>query len=145
MLFSPSLSWTVSCSILCMALVLLLLHTALKWPVLLHSVQVFPYARYCLWGMAVTTVSACLFHGHLCVSSGTVLVYIFDTFILSNSFAFVRLFMTADWAFCAPTLFAHANTFWLSFIFVSSKIISPSISVSFKPCMDCSFSCLSSS
>ena len=94
------------------------------------------------FGMAATEISACLFCGCLClcVTSWTVLVCIFDTFILSNSFASVRLLMTAYWALCTSTLLAQANTFSLvtvpfSFTFVSSHIIFPSKSVSFKLCM----------
>ena len=46
--------------------------------------------------------------------------------------------MMVDWALCASTVLAKDNTFSLvisvfSFIFVCSQIISPNISVSFRP------------
>ena len=47
-MFSLATPWTASCSTSFMALVLLLLHTAQKWPNLLHSVHIFLYARHCL-------------------------------------------------------------------------------------------------
>ena len=51
MLFSSVLSWAAPCCISFMALALLLLHTTLKWPILLHSVHLFPKAGYCLRGL----------------------------------------------------------------------------------------------
>ena len=150
MLFSMALSWTVSCPTFLMA-----------W----SSCKPFWSGQfYCTLctsshlpgifsGVAATTIistsvlwaslSACFFWD-------CVLHMLFETLILSNSFASVILLMTADCALCALTLFAQANTFVLmmipfSFTFVSFLIISPNISVSFKPYMNCSFSCLSSS
>ena len=84
-------------------------------PASAHCSEVANFTTFCAdlpicqalsWGMAATTISACLFHGHLClcISSETVLVYVFQHFILFNSFALVRLLMTADWALCASTL-----------------------------------------
>ena len=135
MLFSSTLSWTASCSTSFMTLALLLLHIALKCPILLHSVHVFPYAGHCLgrWLLPqclhicfVGIVVCMCFPGlPLCVC------FSFIIFSLSNSFGSMRLFMLVDGAFCTLTLFAQNNTFLLmiffkfSFIFVSSWIISP--------------------
>ena len=113
---------TSSCSNLFMALALLLLHTALKWPILMHSVHVFPYGLALSRAMAVTTISkqVCFVGMFVCMChSRTVLVHVcfFIIFSLSNSFVSVRLLMMVDWALCASTLFTHDNTFSLMIFF----------------------------
>ena len=98
MLFSPALSWTTSCCTSFTALVFLLLHTALKWPILLHSVHVFPNAGHCLRGWLLLQYWHVCFVGvYVCMCLlGLSLCAFFVTFILSNSFASVRLFMIVD-------------------------------------------------
>ena len=142
----------VSCSTSFTALVPLLLQTFWKWPILLHSMHIFPYTRHCLGG--------CVLPQYLQVCLNGVLDYIgplglsmwayLATQILSNSFVSVMALITAAWVLCASILFAHDKIFSLvmvsfPFIVVNAFIISPNISLSLSPCMNCSFNCLSSS
>ena len=115
MSFSLSLSWTVSCSILSVAPVLLLLHYTLKWPILPHSLQVFAYARHCLSGWLLPQyLHVCFVGVFVCICLlGVSLCVFFIIFSLLNSFASMRLFMMVDWALCTLTLFAHDNIFSL--------------------------------
>ena len=108
----PASSWTASCSTFFMALVLLLLHTTWKWPILLHSMHVFPYARHCLGRWLLPQYLHICFMGILiCVLLLRLSFHIFlAILILSNFFASVRLFITMDCALCTSTLLAHANT-----------------------------------
>ena len=139
-------SGMVSCSILFTALVLLLLQTFWKWPILLHSVYTFPYARHCLRGGVLMQYLHVCFNGMLnCVGPLSLfsLCACLATQILSNSFVSVVLLITAAWALCASTLFTHDKIFSLvmvSFplIVVSFFMISPNIS-SLSPWMNCSF------
>ena len=112
MLFSSSLSWAASCSTSFMALALLILYTALKWPILVHFVYFFPYARHCLVGWLLPQ------YLHICFAGLFVCMYLlglslcvfFTIFSLSNSSS-VRLFMMVDGVLCASTLFIEDNTF----------------------------------
>ena len=131
MLFSSALSWAASCSTFLMVLALLLLHTTLKWPILLHSVYLFPYARHCLRGWLQPQYLHICFAGvFICMGLLVLSLCVFlTTFSLLNSFNSVRLFMMVDWDLCVFTLFTQDNTFSIvissfSCIFVSSQIIS---------------------
>ena len=144
---SSVLSCNVSYSTSFIALVLLLLHTFQKWPILLHSMHIFPYAGHCLSGWVLPQYLHICFDGVLgCVDLLWLSLWEYlDILILSNSF------ITADWALCTSSIiFAHDKIFSLVivtflFVVVSSLIISPSIFLSFSPWINCSFKCLSSS
>ena len=151
-IFSLASFWTISCTTSSMALVLLCLHTTLKWPIFMHSVHVFPYTWHCLgWWLLLQYLHVCFMDILVCVFLlGLSLHAFFDILILSNTFASVIPLITADCVLCTLILFAHAKTFPLiiilsTFTFVSSQIISPSISVSLNLGVNCSFSCLLSS
>ena len=130
----------VSCSTSLTACVLLLLQTLQKWPVLLHSAHIFPYARVCLVGCMLPQ------YLHICFESvpdcddllGLTLHADLDIIILSDSFDSVIVFITATCVLCASTLFTHDRILSLvmvSFplIVVSSLIILPRISLSLRP------------
>ena len=132
MLFSSALSFAASCSTLFTAGALLLLHTTLKWPILLNSVHLFPYAGHCLRAWLLPQYLHISFVGIFVCMVCLVLssCVFFTTFSLSYSFASVRLFIMVNWALCTLKLFAQDNTFLLvissfSCIFASSQIISP--------------------
>ena len=114
MTFSSALSWAASCSTSFMVLALLLLHTALKWPILLHSVHLFPYAGHCLGGWLLPQYLHVCFAGiFVCVGLlGLALLVFFTNLSLSDSFTSVRLFMMVDWNICTLALFAQGNTFF---------------------------------
>ena len=108
---SLALSCMVSCPTSCSALVFLLLQTVLKWPNLLHSMHTLPYAGYCLGGCKLPQYLHACHAGVLDCAGlfGLSLHADLDTF-LSNSLDSVILFITAAWALCVPTLFAHVRT-----------------------------------
>ena len=128
---SISTSWTTW--------LLLLLHTFLKCPVLLHAAHVFPYTGQCLGAWL------CLqyLHSHLqcvatCASLPQVLFDSVPFFYLSNIFISVRSFNTAACALCALTLLAHACTSSLVIctllvLDISSLIILSNMILSFSP------------
>ena len=122
-----------------MALVLLLLHTAQKCPFLLHPVHVFQYDRHCLreW-LLPQYPNVCFLGVHTCMLLRLSLYVFLAFFILLNSFASVRLFITEACALCASILLAQVNTFSLVmtlpvFNFASSLIISPKHVCIIKP------------
>ena len=142
----------ISCSTSCTALLFLLMQTLLKSPVLLHSMYTLPYAGHCLgWWKLQQYLHAC--HARLVDCAwvcGLSLWIVLDTFILSNSFCSIILFIASAWALCAFTLFAHVRTLplemWSLFLdAINSLIISPNMSLSLSPWINCSLSCLSNS
>ena len=128
---------------------LLLWHTFLKCLVLPQTAHIFPYTGYCLSTFTPPQYQ----HGHHCDvrSSGPLVLPsfgFFTIFTLSNCLDSVIVFKTAVWVLCASTLFAQASmpplVMWSSSLaVVNSFIISSSMYLSFKPLMNCSFSCLS--
>ena len=147
---SPVFSCMISYPSSLTALDFLLLHTLWKWPTLLHSIHILPYAGHCLGGCVLPQYLHAGHDGVLCCA-GTLwlLVHIdLDTFILSNSLDSVIAFITAAWALFASTLFAHTSTFPLVicsslFTVFNCLIISSSMFLSLSPWINCSFSCLS--
>ena len=137
---SISTSWT--------AQFLLLLHTFLKCPVLLHAAHVFPYAGHCLGGwLCLQYLHGCLWCVAICISLPWVLFGSVPFFILSNALISVRSFNTIACALCASTLLAHASTSSLVIctllvLDVNSLIILSNMILSFNPWINCSFSCL---
>ena len=128
-----------SYSISLTALLFVLLHTLLKWPTLLYSMHVLPYAGHCLGGCVLPQYLHASCHGVLYCAGvlGLLACTGLDTFILLNSLVSVIALITAAWALCASTLFAHARTFplviWSSAITaINYFIISSSIFLSLR-------------
>ena len=148
---SPWESGTISISTSCTVQFLLLLHTFLKCPILLHAVHTFPYAGHCL---GVWPPPQYL-HGHLCcVAMFDSLTWVFfdsGAFLtLSNVLVSVMSFNMDTCNLYTSTLLAHANTSMLVicsllFLDINSLIISSSITLLFNPWMNCSLSCQSTS
>ena len=85
--------WAAPCCTSFMSLVLLLLHTTWKWPILLHSVHIFPSICQALsWGMAASAIPACLlhWHSHLYGSSQIVFAHILRYFYLIKFFCLCK-------------------------------------------------------
>ena len=134
MLFSFALSWAASCSTSFTDWALLLLHTALKWSLLLQSVHLFPYAGHCLRGWLLQQYLHVCFVGiFVCMYLlGPSLCVFFTIFSLPNSFASMTLFLIVDWALCASSLFAQANTFSLAVSLFSCIFVSYLFSLAFQ-------------
>ena len=152
MLLSSALPRAVSCSTSFMDLAVLLLHTALKWLILLHSVHFFPWDRHCLRDGFYHNIYS-LFCRHCCLctlSSRAVLVcilcyfYFIKLFCLSEVVHDGRLGSLDPYSF-SPAQHIFTSYFCIPMYFVCSLIISLNISVSFRPWVNCSFNCLSSS
>ena len=123
-----------------------------------HPSEVGNIAVFCIflsicwalsWGMAASTISVGTF---ICSGDllGLSLYVIFAKFNLSKSFDSVRPLMMANWASLGLHSFSpaqHILTHYLCVFpyFVSSLIISANMSVSFRPWINCSFNCPSSS
>ena len=111
----PELSCIVSLSTSYMALVLLILHTFQKCPILLHFMHVFQNARHCLSGYVLPQYLHVCFKGVLdCVDLLRLSLWAYiDILILSNSLDSVMVLIPADWALCTSTLFIHDKMFSL--------------------------------
>ena len=149
---SPVFSWMISSCSSLTALDFLPLHTLWKWPTLLHSVHILPYAGHYLGGCVLPQYLYAGCDGVLCCAGvlGLLVHAGLVTFILSNSLDSVIAFITAAWALCASLHFTHTRTFPLIicsslFTVINSLIISSSMFFSLHPWMNCSFSCLCSS
>ena len=112
---SPEFSCMISCPSLLNAQVFLLLHTLWKWPTLLHSVHILPYAGHHLGGCVLPQYLYAGHDGVLCCAGvlGLLVHAGLVTFILLNSLDLVIALITAVWALCASTLFAHTPTCYL--------------------------------
>ena len=130
----------VSCPSLLTFLVFLLLHTLQKWPTLLHSVHILPYAGHCLGGCILPQYLNAGHDGVLCCTGILWLLVCtgLATFILLNSVDLVIVLIKAVWVLCASTLFTHARAFPLvicsiPFTVVNSLIIYSSTFLSLSP------------
>ena len=153
---------TVSYSMVLTVLLLAPLHTSLKWLSLPHLSHLLLNTGHhlslspCMQYLHLHNLSLCphMQYLHLLLVFSEVVVGPLSLCLISlcmialKSFASCQLLITAIWAFWDSTLFAQISTFSLHMVifsphFVSSQIISASISSSFKQCIHCSFSCLS--
>ena len=85
MLCSTALSWTAFCSTLFTAVVFLLLHITLKWPILLHPVHVSPYVGHCLRGWLLPQ------YQHVCFAGIPVCMCLLRLSLCTFFFYFVEL------------------------------------------------------
>ena len=136
---SLSCSWLSFCTRLLTALILELLHTSLKWFILLHFFHFLSYAgqslSLCTWPQYLYFLLVSILTGVAIFVS----LYVSLSFchIASKFFTSCKLLMTAPWALWASTLFAQINICSLgisifSSLSVSSLMISVTISESFS-------------
>ena len=138
---STSTSWT--------ALLFLLMQTFWKLPIFLQLAHNFPYAGHCLgaW-LPPQYLHGCLWKAWHVVCISCLSLDFQTNLTLSNFCVLERLLNIAACALCASIYLAHNNTsslFVCSLLFfaVNSLTTSSDTALSFNPCMNCSFSCLS--
>ena len=141
-IFTFSMSVSSSCSssisMLWTALPLELLHTSLKWFILLH----FHTSAHMLGTILVCGPghSICIFLSQA-FSQVWLILPLSNFSIVSRFFNSCKLLMTASWVLCTSYLFAHVNKCTLGIITLSSLLVSSlmifvSISLLFSPCMN---------
>ena len=140
---SISTSWT--------AQFLLLMHTFWKCLIFPQLVHVFPYAGHCLSALLPPQyLHGCLWYVCLVGSASHLPLGFWASLTLSNFCASIMSFKIAACALCTSIHLAHSSMsslFICSLLFfaVNSLTISSNITLLFNPCMNCSFSCLSTS
>ena len=140
MLFTSALSWAVSYSASFTDQALLFLHTSPEVANFIAICASLPIGQSLSHGMAAATIFACLLCRHICL-------HVFCRAVLVCAlyyFEFNKLLHLSEAVHDGRLGFLHLEPLWpgqhifagdyfISHIFASSLIISPSISVSFKP------------